>query len=332
MRFFEDSGLVVSNGCNIAIDCARPKNAGLAVITHAHSDHLPSGKFEGKILASRETVELLNGRVKGGKIIAKNFSEKHEFENFGISLESSCHILGSSQVILEGEKKVVVTSDFQLQESLMLPKAEIHNADILVIESTFGIPSYSFPERQETYREIAKWVENNSKEGKFSVLAGYALGKSQELCKVLSEYSSEVPVVHERVFEFNKIYENLGVKLGSFESLNNNLRDFNVAILPPSLVSREFLQALSLSLERKVSAGIATGWGFKSACFEKTFPLSDHADFRQLMHYVQESGARQVFTMHGFAKEFARHLKRKMGINAMPLNAKGQKSLQEFFD
>src|SRR3989344_721244 len=323
MRFLEDNGLRIFNGSSIAIDCAKPKDGELAVITHAHSAHIFSGKsFNGSVLASHETLELLNGRLGSAKPVGKRFSEKAEFEGSEISLESSCHVLGSAQVIIEGEKKVVVTSDFQLQESLMLPKAQVHSADILVIESTFGLPEFEFPKRERIYGEIGKWVEANAGDGKFTLLAGYSLGKAQELCKILSQYSQQVPLVHEKVFEFNKKYESLGVKLGGFELLNHNLKDFNVAILPPHIVSKELLQALHFSTGRKVVAGIATGWQSYNNAFSKIFPLSDHADFEQLVHYVKESGAKKVFTMHGFAREFAKHLNRKLGVQARPLDSK----------
>lgn len=348
MRFFDDNGLFVSNGCTIAVDSSKPAQADLAVITHAHSDHVFSSKsFEGKVLASKETVELLNGRLgknpfgksvcgktpfREREIVGREYSEKFKFEDFEISLESSCHILGSAQVVLESEKRVVVTSDFQLQDSLMLPKAEVQKADVLVIESTFGKPEYAFPERHKVYEEIGKWVGDNARQGRFTVLAGYSLGKAQELTKIVNEFSAEIPVVHEKVFEFNKAYEKLGAKIGEFEKLNDNLKDFNVAILPPTLICKDFLQALSISTGKKVCAGVATGWSFYSNAFNKVFALSDHADFQQLMHYVQESEAKRVLTTHGFAKEFARHLKRKLGINAMPLGSKGQKSIQDFLD
>ena len=332
MRFFHENGLVVQNGCKIAIDSTKPQNAELAVITHAHSDHVFSGKsFGGKFLASEETAALLKGKMGECCFDARKFKDSMEIGESKVSLENSGHILGSSQVIVEGDKKAVITSDFQLKEGLLLPKAEMHDCDVLVIESTFGKPCFSFPERQEVYEDIGKWVSQNSREGKFSVLAGYSLGKAQELCKVLAEYSAEIPAVHEKVFDFNKVYESFGVDVGKFEKIGNNLKEFNAAIIPPTLAGKGFVQALQISLGRKVVSGIATGWGFYSKTFDKSFPLSDHADFSQLLEYAEQSGAKRIFTMHGFSKELARHLSRK-GHNASALCDKGQKSLSEFIE
>ena len=47
------------------------------------------------------------------------------------------------------------------------------------------------------------------------------------------------------------------------------------------------------------------------------FPLSDHADFADLLRYVQECGAQEVFTVNGFP-HLAEHL-RDRGIDARHL-------------
>jgi hypothetical protein len=56
------------------------------------------------------------------------------------------------------------------------------------------------------------------------------------------------------------------------------------------------------------------------------FPLSDHADYPELIEYVRRTGARRVLTLHGFDAEFAQDL-RLMGYDARPLTAPVQPSL-----
>jgi putative mRNA 3-end processing factor len=46
--------------------------------------------------------------------------------------------------------------------------------------------------------------------------------------------------------------------------------------------------------------------------------MSDDCDFNELVNMVVQSGAEQVYTIHGFVDEFAEHLQ-KIGINAQPL-------------
>ena len=49
-----------------------------------------------------------------------------------------------------------------------------------------------------------------------------------------------------------------------------------------------------------------------------SIPISDHCDYPELIQMVVQSGAEQVYTIHGFVDEFAEDL-RKRGINAQPL-------------
>ena len=63
-----------------------------------------------------------------------------------------------------------------------------------------------------------------------------------------------------------------------------------------------------------------TGWALhKSAPYmyknvDLVLPLSDHADFDELVRLARETGAQRIITMHGEPK-FAAHL-RELGLNA----------------
>jgi hypothetical protein len=56
------------------------------------------------------------------------------------------------------------------------------------------------------------------------------------------------------------------------------------------------------------------------------FALSDHADYPDLLEYVRLTGARTVYTLHGFADEFAADL-RMQGYDARALKPAAQLSL-----
>ncbi len=59
---------------------------------------------------------------------------------------------------------------------------------------------------------------------------------------------------------------------------------------------------------------------------DATFDLSDHCDFDELVELVGRSGADQVYTVHGYTDDFARHLRRK-GIRAWALEKSEQLQL-----
>ena len=56
------------------------------------------------------------------------------------------------------------------------------------------------------------------------------------------------------------------------------------------------------------------------------FPLSDHADYEDLLRYVEQVSPRIVYTLHGYAEEFARDL-RARGMEAWSLISNNQLEL-----
>ena len=256
---FEDSGICIK-GLDLAIDPSKKSPNSNAFISHAHSDHVCLNSTTNFLMSeqTKHLVETIYG--KKAKISSHSFGKKFSMDGFELSLHNSGHILGSSQLLVEGDKTIAITSDFKLQKSSFLPPAEILPADILVIESTFGLPNFVFPERETVCVEISKWVNENVKKNNFVVMAGYSLGKAQELTSILNEYCGISPIVHESIFRNNSAYKELGVKIGNFLELDHNLKESNVLIMPPSLVNQDLLRVLEYSIGKNVVSGIATGW------------------------------------------------------------------------
>jgi hypothetical protein len=100
--------------------------------------------------------------------------------------------------------------------------------------------------------------------------------------------------------------------------------------MPQHAVREDFLHTLAMQNRKPVVACTATGWAgtFFTRGVQRTFPLSDHADYNQLMEYVERASPRRVHTMHGFAAEFARQLQRK-GWDAAPIKGR-EKTLNHF--
>ncbi len=330
MKLAYKNGLQVCGKEPLTIDPERKPKTKNVLITHGHSDHVKLNSTS-RFLTTPETAEIIKSRYsRNFKGKSLSFGKKMKLNGFSLSLHESGHILGSAQVLLEGAgKSIAVSSDFKLQDSLVTSAAKPLDADVLVIETTFGLSSYNFPDREEIYSDIGNWLRENEEQGKFSLLAGYSLGKAQELTAICSKHAGIAPIVHDSIFENNRIYESFGIGLGDYLKLDHNLKESSVLIMPPSLVDRHLMQALEISTGKKVSSAIATGWPYRR-CFDRVFPLSDHADFPQLVEYVKQSNPKLVLTTHGFSKEFARYVQRRLKIPARPLNEAGQKSIAEF--
>ncbi len=59
---------------------------------------------------------------------------------------------------------------------------------------------------------------------------------------------------------------------------------------------------------------------------DAAFPLSDHADYTDLLRYVELVRPKRVLTLHGFAAQFARDL-RDRGVEAWALTEENQLEL-----
>ncbi|MEM4327032.1 MAG: MBL fold metallo-hydrolase RNA specificity domain-containing protein [Candidatus Diapherotrites archaeon] len=326
MEIKHKKGIIFKEKEELFVDAFGIKNKK-ALITHAHTDHAKATKSNTYYM-TKETAALIKAKEKGIETKETKIGEKFEIGEFYCTLHNSGHILGSTQLQIENSTNIVFTSDFKLEDSIILKGAEIIPTETLIIETTFGSPEYVFPKREQVYEQIMLWANKAIANNNFVILGGYSTGKAQELTKFCNEFLGETPIVHEKIYEQNKVYENQGINLGEYIKLDNNLKQGNILIYPPHLINDHMIFALKHQLQKKVEVAITTGWIYTTKY--KTFPLSDHADFNSLLKYVKESEPKIVLTTHGFEEEFAHAIRKKLGINAKPLSKAEQKTLQEF--
>ena len=322
MRAFWDSGITIENdGFKLILDPSRTvvkQEKTLVGISHAHSDHVKG--HNSSVVLTQPTSDLF---FCSGEKRHLKYHEEMEFGGMTISLLNANHILGSSQFKIENGKTIVYTGDFRLQKSPLFGECEVPKCDSLIIESTYGMPHFKFPTMEQVSSDIEKWVKQNKASN--IVFGAYALGKSQELIRILND-AHITPVVHSYVHSVSKIYEKNGVKIGDFVNAESEegkemMKDSFVGIVPNRLIKPEFLEGLSNQTKRETKAAMATGWGmlYSFPAVDKVFCLSDHSDFYQLLEYVKQSGAKEVFTVHGYEEQFASEIRRRLKINAKPL-------------
>ncbi len=316
-----------AGGIELSVDCAPQgdfeRNA--AFVSHAHFDHAPSLKKVKKLLASRETIDLLEARgLHFNCLITQEFSNN----GFRAQLLDSGHVLGSSMLYARDADSgsFLYSGDFKFEDSLTVRGAKPREAETLLVESTYGLPGIVFPPRDEVYKQVSDWVAARQREG-IVLLGGYALGKAQELIACLNDYAGITPIVTKEVGEVSSVYRKHGVKLDfipadSWEGERELKRNF-VAVTPMHLVSRTLALKLCALYGKKVSIAAASGWALfqRFRNLDAAFPLSDHADFNELSEFVAHCNPKKVYCLHGFAGEFAREL-RKKGFDASALNEK----------
>jgi DNA ligase-1 len=295
-----------------------------AFVSHAHSDHIAP---HDEIIVSERTARLMQARMPGERNEhVLNFGEKTIVRGLDVTLIPAGHIFGSAQFFLETESgSLLYTGDFKLRPGRSAEPAEWRHAETLIMETTFGLPRYRFPPTEEVIGQIVAFCRDALETGAVPVLLGYSLGKAQEILCALSG-AGLTPMLHGTVHRMTRIYEQFGQSFCDYERYNANQVAGKVLICPPSANRSRMLEKIG---EKRVA--MISGWAVEpSAVYryqvDAAFPLSDHADYTDLLRYVELVKPQRVLTLHGFAAEFARDL-RARGIEAWALSEENQMEL-----
>ena len=295
-----------------------------AFVSHAHSDHIAPHR---EIVVSERTARLMNVRLPRSRIEHPlPFGERRSIRNVDLVLLPAGHIFGSAQcLVFAGEQTLLYSGDLKLRRGRSAEQAEWRHADTLVMETTFGVPRYRFPPAKEVINRMVAFCSETIDAGEVPVLLGYSLGKAQEILCAL-EGAGLSPMLHGAVYQMTRIYEQLGQSFCKYVRYNRNDVAGKVLICPPSANRSPMLE----KIPRKRVA-LISGWGVDPQAVyryqvDAAFPLSDHADYDDLLRYVELVQPRRVLTLHGFAAAFASDL-RARGLEAWALTEENQMEL-----
>src|ERR1700724_386487 len=305
------------------LDPREPK--GFAFVSHAHSDHIAPHE---EVVLSERTARLMQARMPGTRIEhVLPFGEQRLIHDVDLTLLPAGHIFGSAQLFLSNTNETLLyTGDFKLRGGKSAEAAEWRQADTLIMETTFGLSRYQFPPTEKVIEQIVAFARDAIDDGDVPVLLGYSLGKAQEiLCSL--DGAGLTPMLHGSVFPMTRIYEQFGQSFCKYVRYNASDVSGKVLICPPSANRSRLLE----KIPRKRVAMIS-GWAVDpNAVYryqvDAAFPLSDHADYTDLVRYVELVQPKRVLTLHGFAAEFARDL-RERGIEAWALTEENQMELK----
>jgi DNA ligase-1 len=315
------------------LDPHRPRD--FAFISHAHADHFAPHR---RILCSTPTRRLIEGRfgrAAQAGFLTLEFGEVIVLEDrFKIELLPAGHIPGSAMIHVEriaDGATLLHTGDFKTRRAAGAEPNLSKPAGTLIMETTFGIPRFRFPPAGEVLASMAKYAREAIEDGDVPIFLAYSLGKAQEVLLALREHAPELRFqVHESVEKMNEIVSSLGFDLPPCERFAPAERSpaGSVVILPPSAARSLVVRRM----RKSVRLAMVSGWGmdpgakFRYQC-DEVFPLSDHADYDDLLIFVDQVQPRRVLTIHGYCGEFAADL-RSRGIEAWPLVGDTQLELE----
>ena len=296
----------------------------LAFVSHAHSDHFAAHT---RIVASKATSALIESRFSGDfRLEPRMFGRPWTFEGHRLMLLPAGHTLGSAQIHitrLGDGATLLYTGDFKLRGSRTSENTRSAEADVLIMETTFGLPRHRFPSTTKVRNALVRFCRECLEDGETPVLLGYSLGKTQEILAQLIDAGFSF-VLHSSCHEMTDAYAAQGVAFPPYERLGATTDvTGKVLIVPPSAARSQVVRRL-----RNRRLAMCTGWALTPGAkyryqVDEVFPLSDHADYPELLEYVKLVNPKLVLTTHGYAAEFARDL-RERGYEAWSLGADDQ--------
>lgn len=298
-------------------------------VSHAHFDHLAPHR---EVLLSPGTAALMRARMpdRDGERVELELPFHQpaplspEHPEVTVTLHPAGHIHGSAMITLDHPEhgRLVYTGDFKLRPGRSAEPCEPPRADLVIMETTYGRPHYTLPPTERVLSDIIAWCRAALDEGDTPVLFGYSLGKSQEILRSLA--GAALPVMlHPQTHRLTQIYEQLGIAFPPYTAFDAATCPGHVVICPPQATNSTFVR----KIPRRRTA-VLTGWAldpgarFRYQC-DAAFPLSDHADYPDLLRFVELTRPKRVLTLHGFAVEFARDL-RERGVEAWAINQDNQ--------
>jgi putative mRNA 3-end processing factor len=309
----------LSDGTRVVCDADEP-DGDISVVSHAHGDHLPT--TDTTAVCSALTAAIGTARMDG---------QLHATSDPRIDLRPAGHVAGSQATVVTDPDgtRYCYTGDVCTRSRQYLDGFDPPEADVLIIEATYGEPDYEFPPHEQVARDIVDWLQDTDQP---VLLLGYAFGRAQKL-QLLAERAGRSRVLTtEGVRRINEPIEAaLDVSFPAEPYGDADLRPGDALVLPMTSGRIDWVDRLA-SEAGAVVAGFS-GWAVEDSFrfrgdFDVTFPLSDHCDFTELVDIVAAVDPEQVYTQHGAATALATELTAR-GYDATALK-QGQASLDQF--
>ncbi len=308
------------------------------IITHAHSDHLQglnkSLQKAKYIISTPITYDIMKalGLIKRRyleKYIQINYNEKIRLsDNEALILCKAEHIPGASQVLVEtSDVRVGYTGDFKNPGK---GTPILYDLDVLVIEATYGKPEWTRPFRDEVDSLFADLVKDLLVKGPVYVHGFH--GKVQEAMMILRSHGIDAPfIATPAVYRVTKALEKHGYWFGKvYSTISLEAKDIAKSNWYVLFTHTNNYNSVKINNDIRgntnINRIILTGWEFNEPykrIRNNTWivALSDHADFEQLLYYVDEARPKLLIVdnyRQGAGEVFAREVRRRLGIPAIP--------------
>jgi putative mRNA 3-end processing factor len=292
------------------VDPVRP--VARAVITHGHADHARAG--HGSVLATPETLDIMRvryGEDFAGATEAAPYGQTAKRGEVEVSLAPAGHVLGSAQAVVRWKGlTMVVSGDYKRRRDPTCPAFEPVPCDVFVTEATFGLPVFRHPPDREEMDKLLTSIAQFP--DRAHLIGAYALGKAQRIIRLLREAGYDKPIhVHGALIRLNTLYQHHGVELGPLVPATDDASrkaDFAgaVVVAPPSALADRWTRRFPDPVGCFASGWMRVRARARQRGVELPLIISDHADWDELTHTLDEIRPGEVWITHGREEALAR--------------------------
>jgi Cft2 family RNA processing exonuclease len=297
---------------------------GPAIISHAHADHTAEDPLM-PVFATPATADLLRARGHIGEIVKLEYDQWQTFRGWRMKFLPAGHILGSAQILIERDDglRLIYTGDMKTRAGRTCEPARFEPVDDLVTECTFGLPIFRFPPEEEVAAEMVAFARRCLDDDLIPVFLGYSLGKGQEIMRILAE--GEIPMlIHGSMWYMTEVYRRWGFEFGDAVRYGNDRRlEKRAWVIPPHT------RAQMTDKIAKARVCYVSGWALIESRRESQraalmAPISDHADYYDLMEVIETVAPKRVWPVHGpYADLFALDVARRVNVQSSALDNVG---------
>jgi len=281
-----------------------------------------------KIIATPETVRLLEGRIKNPAALACPYGRPFSLGSVRVELIPSGSMLGAAQICVEKDGGAIIyTGDICLGSLRTAKPAQVRECDVLVLKCTYAAPVYSFLPSGQVVSDIVEFVRAAISAGDVPVLIAEPTGKAPELAKILSDEGFTLSL-QKPIYETVKIYGELGVEILNYEAFRPGRAEGKAVIFSPGKGAAAGLEKLPrkrVAVITEFSANEKTDL-MKAHGADEAFSFSTRAGVGDLVRFVELVRPEKVYLAYGHAHEFAQAL-RKKGFDAAALHKPAQLKL-----
>ena len=315
-------------GANISCDGFAWEHA-VRVQTHIHHDHMigfDTSKANQTIVMSEETQALLNALYNADlpyrtNVVSIDYDSIYPVNGDTIELIRSHHMLGSVQVKVTCEDgyRIGYSSDF------FWPVEDAIDVDELVIDATYGDPKSLRTYSQDTVDEkLIELVLQRLRGGHPTTMIGHN-GRIQEAVHLLSTVTDRPILCSPKVFSLLEVYHRYGYAMPEALPTDSDdavhlLRSREACLAFVTFAERRHLPWVDRSAKITLSAYM-TGTDDPVIDYgngDCRIAYTDHADFEGTLAYIEQTGAKRVWTdpRSGNAEALANAIQQQLGCHS----------------